>query len=249
MSELRLAATVLVFRHDEYRLLMVQRSRKMSFFPNAWVFPGGRVDASDRSVQIKGSVDGLDEHAFAVAAIRECFEEAGVWLGEGQPSDDLRHRLNHRSATLQEEPELVADLERLELWSRWVTPVAEPKRYDTRFFVTQLRADETFEAQADQVETVASRWISPREAVEAHQNKEIFLAPPTYLTLLALTDFSSYKEVYDAAFEQERKAILPIHRKERGFEILLPGHVDHPESSPNLGCRSLILQDSVWLLE
>ena len=32
MSELRLAATVLVFRNDEYRLLMVQRSRKMSFF-------------------------------------------------------------------------------------------------------------------------------------------------------------------------------------------------------------------------
>ncbi|MEC7984668.1 MAG: hypothetical protein VX278_05865, partial [Myxococcota bacterium] len=92
-------------------------------------------------------------------------------------------------------------------------------------------------------------WFSPKEAVEAHQNKEIFLAPPTYLTLRALTAFSSYAEVYTAAFQQERKAILPIHRKERGFEILLPGHADHPESSPDLGCRSLLLQDSVWLLQ
>ena len=249
MSELRLAATVLVFRNDEYRILMVQRSRRMSFFPNAWVFPGGRVDSSDGTLQTVGHVDGLEDPAFAVAAIRECFEEAGVWLGEGRPSDDLRHRLNHRSATLQEEPELVADLARLELWSRWVTPIAEPKRYDTRFFVTQLREDERFEAQADQVETVASRWFSPQEAVNAHQNKEIFLAPPTYLTLRALTAFSDYEQVYAAALQQERKQILPIHRKERGFEILLPGHTDHPESSPDLGCRSLLLEDSVWQLQ
>ena len=248
MSDLRLAATVMVFRHDSHRILMVQRSRKMSFFPNAWVFPGGRVDPADAKVQTKGEVEDLDNPAFAVSAIRECFEEAGVWLGEGTPSPQLRNKLNHREGNLLQEPSLVADLERLELWSRWVTPVAEPKRYDTRFFITQLREDEGFEAQADQFETVASRWFSPQEAVAAHQGGEIFLAPPTYLTLLQMTQFQNYDAVCAAAKTQERCEILPIHRKENGFEILLPGHPDHPKTSPNLGCTSLLLDSGRWLL-
>ena len=61
MAELRLAATVLVFRHNEYRILMVQRSRKMSFFPNAWVFPGGRVDGGPHLQAPVGRAHGQQE--------------------------------------------------------------------------------------------------------------------------------------------------------------------------------------------
>ena len=83
----RLAATIIVFEHHSYRVLMVKRARQLAFFPNAWVFPGGRVDANDSDVPVRGHVEGLEDAAIATAAVRECFEEAGVWLGDGEPSD------------------------------------------------------------------------------------------------------------------------------------------------------------------
>jgi 8-oxo-dGTP pyrophosphatase MutT (NUDIX family) len=79
---------------------MLKRSRKLSFFPNAWVFPGGRLDAGDYDFPSEGGVKGLEEKAFAVAAVRECFEESGVWLGNGTPSPGLRRKLNARECDL-----------------------------------------------------------------------------------------------------------------------------------------------------
>ena len=100
------------------------------------------------SDSVRGDVDGLEDSAIATAAVRECFEEAGVWLGDGSPSDDLRDALNHRKGTLCD----------MLLWSPiWndshcirCDSTAEPKRYDAFFFITELRADELFTPQADQ---------------------------------------------------------------------------------------------------
>jgi 8-oxo-dGTP pyrophosphatase MutT (NUDIX family) len=189
----------------------------------------------------------LNDDAFATAAVRECFEEAGVWLGDGVPSDTLRHALNHREGSLLDEPSLVADLERLTLYSRWVTPVGEPKRYDTLFFLTQLRADENFIPQADQSETVDSAWFSPQEAVDAHQRGDVFLAPPTLLTLMELARFSSFEEIFST--HRDLRAIMPVHRREPDLEILLPGHPDHPEEERGFVCDRLRLCDGVWVLD
>lgn len=243
----RLASTILVFQHDSYRVLMLKRARQLAFFPNAWVFPGGRVDHSDDDVPVRGIVDGLSNPSIATAAIRECFEEAGVWLGDGVPSNALRDSLNDRTGSILDDPSLVADLERLTLYSRWVTPTAEPKRYDAFFFITQLRSDESFVPQADQSETVASAWFSPQEAVDAHQRKEIFLAPPTLLTLMELAQYSSFTEM--CAQDRDIEAIMPVHRKEPELEILLPGHEGHPQEDRGLLCHRLRLLDGVWVLD
>ena len=87
MSIAKPAATVIVFRQGVQgpELIMVKRSRKSGFFPSAWVFPGGRVDASDNDFPHVGTVEQLEDKSFAVAAVRECFEEAGCWLGKGNP--------------------------------------------------------------------------------------------------------------------------------------------------------------------
>ena len=46
----RPATTVLLCRDgaEGLEVFMVQRHRRSGFLPNAWVFPGGRVDDSDR---------------------------------------------------------------------------------------------------------------------------------------------------------------------------------------------------------
>ena len=123
---------------------MLKRSGRSGFFPHAWVFPGGRVDTADEEARSTGCTPGLpegDDH-YAVAAIRETYEEAGVWMGAGEASSEFRAALNERTATLRDAPGLVADLDRLAVWSWWVTPEIEPKRYDTRFFVAHLRKEE-----------------------------------------------------------------------------------------------------------
>ena len=254
MTNVRPAATVMVFRHGEEQplpeLLLLQRSRRSGFFPSAWVFPGGRVDAADSEVAWSGESGSREHRAFVVAAIRECFEEAGVWLGEGEPTVELRNQLNKRQATLLDHPGLTADLGRMAEWSWWITPEAEPKRYDTRFFLTCLRPDERSDAEQDHVETVACRWITAAQAVAEHEAGQLFMAPPTYITLRELRHFSSLEAIWGATKGRDIKPIMPVHRKDRGaFEILLPGHPDHPVREQILESMRVILHEERWLLD
>ena len=185
MSAARPAATVLLLRPsaDGPEVLMLRRSGRSGFFPDAWVFPGGRVEPGDAALPHTGGVDGLDEPRWAVAALRETFEEAGIWLGAGAPDADLRDRLNQRQGSLSEAPGLVADLSRVDWVAWWVTPEAEPKRYDTRFFLVEVTRAEVAGATPCHVETVQSRWIRPVDAVAAQARGELFLAPPTLRVL------------------------------------------------------------------
>ena len=74
MGDVRPAATVIIVRDGVSgpEILMLRRSRRAGFFPNAWVFPGGRVDAADADVPTVGDVRGapIEDRAFAVAALR-----------------------------------------------------------------------------------------------------------------------------------------------------------------------------------
>ena len=247
MKPARIASTLILFQAQTYRILMVKRARQLAFFPNAWVFPGGRVDDDDIHLTTQGSVAGLDNDSYAVAALRECFEEAGVWIGTGTPTQELRHALNHRKATLKGHPDLTADLNRLTLYSRWITPISEPERYDTYFFLAQLREDEIVSPQADQSETVESKWYAPQEVIAEHRKGNLFLAPPTLMTLLELARFSSFAEVLQAP--KDIRPIMPLHRREPDLEILLPGHPLHSESEPALMFSRLRLIDGVWQLD
>ncbi|MFT5683434.1 MAG: 8-oxo-dGTP pyrophosphatase MutT (NUDIX family) [Myxococcota bacterium] len=252
MPEARPAATIMVLRdgEDGLELLMLRRSSKASFFPHAWVFPGGRVDPADAEVAVRGAIDGVpaSEHRYAVAAIRECFEEAGAWLGDGEPSGGLRDALNARQATLLDAPGLIADLERLELWSWWVTPDSEPKRYDTRFFITALRPDEVPEISHDEIETVSSQWMRPVDALAAD---DFFLAPPTFLTLRELSAFDTAAEAMAAAAIQPVAPIMPTHghNEDGSFVIALPGDPLHPDPVKCCEYARVVLREGRWIGE
>ena len=245
---LRPAATVMIFRQSDTgpEVLLLQRSRQVGFFPSAWVFPGGRVDDTDVDFPVLGSVGGVAD-SFGVAAVREAFEEAGIWLGEGTPSPNLRDALNNRTGKLPLDGSLKADLTQIRQWSWWITPDTEPKRYDTRFFVCIVPYDPGIEIVPDASETVEACWLTPTDATRLHLTDELFMAPPTYLTLLDMCHFTTTEEIWRQAAIQSVEPIQPVHDKTvKPMEICLPTHPNHPSKTPNLGCVSVSLNGLHW---
>ena len=211
----RPAATTLIVRDSAAGLevLMVRRSLQASFMPGAYVFPGGAVDAADgapdhlaacdepvdRLLQRIGQVTGVGAQApaYAVAALRECFEECGLWLGASDhhaPAAGwapLRARL-HAGETLAA---LVAEAGGplattcLQPWSRWVTPVGLPKRFDTVFFVARAPASQVPEVDAGETTTLA--WVQPGAALQARSRGEFPMEFATVSTVESMQPFAT----------------------------------------------------------
>ncbi len=81
-------------------VFMVRRAVRAAFAAGMYVFPGGRVDDADGGTEVAAFVSGLDDAAasaklglpngglaYWVAAIRECFEEAGLLLARSIGAD------------------------------------------------------------------------------------------------------------------------------------------------------------------
>lgn len=199
-SVARPAATVVLLRgapaDGALEVFLQRRVAGMAFAGGMTVFPGGGIDAGDRGpVPWRGPdrqwwaqrFDCPPELAgtLVVAAVRETFEECGVLLaGPGPVDRNARDDLVARRRTLPDVLSaaglpLGADL--LAPWSRWVTPEAEPRRYDTAFFAA--RVPEGQEADARTTEAVEATWWRPGAALDAARRGELRLMPPTRHTL------------------------------------------------------------------
>src|SRR5215210_6975680 len=82
------AASVIVLRDAPFEVLMLRRHEKSSFVPNAWVFPGGITEESDAELGTGSFIDTM-----RVTAVRETFEETGVWLGAPLADSDRKRRV------------------------------------------------------------------------------------------------------------------------------------------------------------
>jgi len=197
------AATVMLLRETSdvgVEVFMMRRTTKAAFAGGMYVFPGGAVDAEDSSYEI--------------AAIRECFEEAGVLLARTATGvtvrfDDLvshdrfttyRHAVHagERSMTSVLMAENMAAQSDELLWvAHWVTPFGEVRRFDTRFFVVAMPDDQT--PLHDDKETVGSLWVTPLDALNRAQAGELLMLPPTIANLEFLATYSSVDEIIEAA--------------------------------------------------
>ena len=191
---------------------MLARQPTMAFAPGAQVFPGGSVDERDADEDVAwagpdaaawGEI--LDAppalaRALVCAAVRETFEESGVLLAGESPADvvadttspdweDDRRALLDRSVSLAgllARRRLVLRSDLLRPWSRWITPVVEPRRYDTRFFAAALPSGQRTRDVGGEASAVT--WIEPAAALEQGRRQEILLFPPTAVTLAELVD-------------------------------------------------------------
>ncbi|MEQ9502495.1 MAG: hypothetical protein RIT81_36830 [Deltaproteobacteria bacterium] len=198
-----------------------------------------RVEAIEIMKPTPGrALDDAHAHGLFVAACRETFEEAGalfarrrgegalVRLDDDARWSDWRKKLTNREAVFSEMLEaedLELDLTHIHYFDHWVTPSAEPRRFDTRFFVAEVPAGQT--PELDRHELVEERWLSPADALSAHYAGELFLPPPTQRTLETLQGASSFEDV--AAMAARRAPhIGPVMPKVRVVDgditILLP---------------------------
>ena len=254
---LRDAATVMLVRDAPdgggLEVAMLRRNLKSDFVGGAYVFPGGAVDPDDRHANLDAVCVGRSDAdasaqlgiergglAFWVAAIRECFEEAGVLLArhaDGEvitftdPAFDARF-VEHRRAVdsgarrlveicAEEQLQLIVD--DIYFFSHWITPEGAIRRYDTRFFVA--RAPEGQVPLHDDREVIANLWIRPSDALARYRAGEFDLVFPTMRSLMALERFESADDALAAAAAvNDVPAILPrIVEDASGYRILLPG--------------------------
>ena len=261
MSELRPASTVLLLRERSgLEVFLVKRHGKSRFMPGAWVFPGGRVDARDAAAdaRITGGaavmerlhLSGDEGRGFLVAAVRETFEESGIWLGDGALPQELRDPLNDGELSLAEalqRHEARIDLDVLMPWSWWVTPEVEPRRYDTRFVVAV--ADQ--EGSHDARETVDSGWFTPQDALAAVACGEVRMAPPTWWTVTELDRLGSVAAVRRSAAERAIARIQPeLVLSDGKVELFLPGHDRHSAPAlPGLPTHIALREGRWWAQE
>lgn len=122
-------------RGDEPRILMGRRHARMAFIPDAFVFPGGKLDAGDllaRPATELGAAAsfGPKSRALAMAAIRETFEETGLILAS--PGDV--GAASGPGWALFREQGLAPQLDLLSALARAITPADSPVRFHARFF-------------------------------------------------------------------------------------------------------------------
>jgi len=246
----RQAASLIVLRDSANgpEVLLIQRAERLGDQNSgATVFPGGLLDASDRGhyERCRGLDDagasarlGLDSDGlhYWVAAVRECFEEAGLLMATddgGQLVDlsrfaaadlrAMRHALHANQTGMAEVcqhfgVQLAAD--RLAYYSHWITPLGMPKIFDTRFFICEAPAGQT--ASADATETVDLLWLRPADALQ----RGLKLMNVTERTLAQLAAFASAGEAVAWARAQ---AVVPLNRPRIGIgsKGKQPINIDH----------------------
>jgi len=249
------AATVMLVRDaPALQVFMLRRNLNAAFVGGAHVFPGGAVDPDDshddlgpfcvgRTDAEASAILGIDRGglAFWVAAVRECFEEAGVLLARHRDSGAVvdftdpeiaarfeyhRRSVDRRQRRLVdvvEEEHLVLDVANMHYFSHWITPLGAPRRFDTRFFVTAAPAGQT--PLHDDRETVESLWVEPALALDRCDRGEIDLIFPTIRNLEAIGRFERSAELLAAAeIVASVPTILPrVVSDHGGTRIVLPG--------------------------
>ena len=216
---------------DGFDVYLTRRHAKSRFMPDAFVFPGGAVDPTDRddatAALVSPDRDDLAATTLRVAAIRELFEEAGILLvtdGTGAPAiidaarlDALRRESSDETpfGTVLSRAGFRPDLEALTYYSNWVTPATEPIRFDAHFYLA--RAPQGQIAVADAVEVHDGVWLRPVDALAAGERGEITLRFPTRKHLERLARFADLDALFAHARARSVRPIRPVERDDGTF--------------------------------
>ena len=167
------AAGIVLLRQSTHiaplEVLLLKRNAALKVHGGEWVFPGGKVDPEDyQTLNRRPSAINLSQPpALSIqdhqkllkqTALRETHEEAGVLLKDNA----------------------------LSFYSRWRTPSAIKKRFDTCFF---MAINNKSEVTVDGNEIVEHAWVSPSRSLVLLKNGTIKVPPATYVSLLQLSRF------------------------------------------------------------
>lgn len=160
--------------------------------------------------------------AYYVAALREAFEETGLLVGSrsaGGPAPsagedpevarirDLLLADEIGFAEALDRMEVVVDATAVEYVAHWITPVQEPRRYDTRFFAAVVERER--EVLLNPAEMTDALWLTPEEALHRHGRGQLPMVFPTIRTLEDLREYRTARDALQAYGSREIPPILP----------------------------------------
>jgi len=226
----RPAATMILARDgaNGIETFMVVRNKGMDFLGGAMVFPGGKLEDSDRDPALRPHCRGDAEWddlwlGLRVACIRETFEESGVLLarprgGEDFLTDARMHELEPKyckalhagdvsmlEMVQAEDIELATDA--LVYFAHWVTPEIRPKRFDTHFFLAPAPPGHV--ASHDGLESTDSEWADIDNVFDSIRSGRRQVMYPTQCNLAALNRSPTVAEALAAARDSEVVRVLP----------------------------------------
>lgn len=221
------AATIVLVRDGPTGLevLMVRRHGASGFAAGALVFPGGKIDAVDAS--LARYCPPADLLPARVAAIRETWEEAGILLArrkdyaESERVLDLKGLFSDPETTLAvlvESKTIELATDALVPFAHWITPEAEPRRFDAQFFIAAAPHDQL--AVADGHETLECSWMSPADALREADAGRALVMFPTRLNLMKLARSDSVADALDRAQSEPVVTVQPVIETTPGGRVI-----------------------------
>jgi 8-oxo-dGTP pyrophosphatase MutT (NUDIX family) len=174
------SATLILIDRSEAtpKVLLGKRHLRHRFMPGKFVFPGGRIEKTDREMpaakplpphQLNRLMQRVKRPSaakaagFALAAVRETYEETGLMLGAPH-AEPFVTPAGPWEAFAQ--AKIMPDLSAVHFIARAITPPKRPLRFDSRFFAADVsaiahRAEGFVGPDAELVELV---WLPITEA-------------------------------------------------------------------------------------
>lgn len=147
------ATLILIDRAEKVpKVLLGRRHLRHRFMPGKFVFPGGRIEAADRLMATAAPLHERDTArlmqrvrrpsaakaaAFALAAVRETYEETGLMLGV-RADAPIKGPPGAWEAFAK--AGILPDLSKIHFIARAITPPKRPLRFDSRFFAADVGA-------------------------------------------------------------------------------------------------------------
>jgi 8-oxo-dGTP pyrophosphatase MutT (NUDIX family) len=167
------------------------------------------------------------------------------WDGAGD--DEARAARIAAAREAQEESGLLVDPELMVQVSHWTTPVAEPKRFYTWFFLALASDDAAVEIDGSEIHD--HQWTNIAEAVRQHEAGEFGMLPPTVMTLRAMCGYMSAEEIMVGIAARDPQQVFPVFAKSDSIiAVLFKGDAGYASSDPAVaGARHrAVMVDSAW---
>lgn len=200
---IRPAVSVIMLRDggEGLEVFVQHRVSTMDFAADAVVFPGGRVDPVDSEAANGIEVADPEVHVDAWKESTIAEADAG-W----------RVLLAAAVREVAEETGAVLDPSLLRPWANWVTPLGQPKRFDTYFYI--VSAEEADAPRHLTTEAHTSEWLPVTSILASAAAGDLMLMRPTFVLLSELAQFDS-------------AAVATAG--ERTIEVIRPEHPEHQE--------------------
>lgn len=185
---------------------------------------------------------------------------ASNWVfpgGKVDPEDfaggDDMVEASRRAATREahEEADVVIDADTLVPFSHWMPPKVVPRRFATWFYAAAAPSGVDGDVTIDGGEIVDHLWVSPADALAKHEEGDVSLVPPTWLTLRELAAFGSTDEALTSIAATEPVFYVTRQISQDPLTICWHGDAAYESGDPSTdGPRHrLAMPPEGWLFE